>query len=70
MEADTAERQQTKIAENVIAGYQGGEEMPLGPYLGLVGAYNAALVAFLLATKRMEACFPNGWMQRTFCFWV
>ena len=37
--------------EGIFAGYKGGKEMPLGGYAALVGIYNAAFAAMLLAAK-------------------
>lgn len=38
-------------AENVIAGYKGGDEMPLLGYLTLLGVFNSALLGVLAASE-------------------
>ena len=38
--------------EEIFAGYKGGEEMPLAGYAALMGIYNAAFLALLLAAAR------------------
>jgi hypothetical protein len=45
--------------EGVFAGYKGGNEMPLAGYATLVGVYNAAFAAMLLAAKNSGRKFPD-----------
>jgi hypothetical protein len=42
-----------------FAGYKGGEEMPLAGYAALLGLYNAAFAAALLATKNAGRQSPE-----------
>jgi Protein of unknown function (DUF1360) len=46
-------------AESLVAGYKGGEEMPLAGYVTLVGVYNAAFAAMLLAAKNSGRDLPK-----------
>lgn len=46
--------QNLKDDESIIAGYKGGEEMPLGGYATLVGAFSAGLLALLLAAENKK----------------
>lgn len=43
----------------VVAGYHGGEEMPLAAFAGLIGLYGASFGAFLLATKQRDRPLPE-----------
>jgi hypothetical protein len=43
----------------LLAGYKGGEEMPLTGYATLIGVYNAALAAALLAAKQSGRDLPD-----------
>src|SRR5437667_8524916 len=45
--------------EELVAGYKGGEKMPLAGYATLVGVYNAAFAAMLLAAKNSGHDFPK-----------
>ncbi|MDQ3323891.1 MAG: DUF1360 domain-containing protein [Acidobacteriota bacterium] len=44
--------------EEIFAGYKGGEEMPLASYAALLGIYNAAFLALLLAAQKSEDRLP------------
>ena len=46
-------------AQGLFAGYKGGEEMSLGGYAALVGIYNAAFAAMLLAAKNSGRQLPK-----------
>lgn len=46
-------------AQGLFAGYKGGEEMSLGGYAALVGIYNAAFAAMLLAAKNSGRQVPQ-----------
>ena len=50
--------QESSVAE-VFAGYQGGKEMPLASYATLLGIYNAAFAALLLAANNSEHQLPE-----------
>ncbi|MCA1613452.1 MAG: DUF1360 domain-containing protein [Acidobacteria bacterium] len=43
----------------VLAGYKGGEEMPLAGYAALLGVYNAAFAGLLLAAKQSGRGLPE-----------
>jgi Protein of unknown function (DUF1360) len=43
----------------LFAGYKGGEEIPLAGYATLVGVYNGALAAALLAAKQSGRELPD-----------
>ncbi len=45
--------------QGIFAGYKGGEKMPLGGYATLVGVYNAAFAAMLLAAKESNQKLPE-----------
>jgi hypothetical protein len=45
--------------EEIFAGYKGGEEMPLASYAVLLGIYNAAFGALLLAAQNSEDELPD-----------
>ena len=44
--------------EDLFAGYKGGEEMPLGSYAKVLGVYNAAFVALLVAAQSSGRRLP------------
>ena len=54
MDQTIRDRQETNGLERIVSGYEGGEEMQLGPYLGFIGVYGLALAAFLAAAQRRE----------------
>ncbi len=45
--------------QGLLAGYKGGQEMPLAGYATLLGVYNAALAAALLAAKQSGRDLPE-----------
>ncbi len=45
-------------AAKLFEGYNGGKEMPLAGYAGLVGIYNAAFAALLVAARRAGKELP------------
>ena len=45
--------------QGLFVGYQGGEEMPLAGYATLLGVYNAALAAALLAANQSGRALPE-----------
>jgi hypothetical protein len=45
--------------QGLFAGYKGGEEMPLAGYATLIGIYNAAFAAMLLAAKNAGCQLPE-----------
>ena len=47
------------LGEEIFAGYKGGEEMPLAGYAALLGIYNAAFLALLLAAQNSEDGLPE-----------
>src|SRR5256885_8677811 len=47
------------VFEELVAGYKGGETMPLAGYATLVGVYNAAFAVMLLAVKNSGRSFPK-----------
>ena len=47
------------LVEDLVAGYKGGEKMPLAGYATLVGVYNAAFAAMLLAAKNSGHDLPK-----------
>jgi hypothetical protein len=49
----------TETDDGLFAGYKGGEEMPLAGYATLVGVYNAAFAAALLAAKQSGRELPD-----------
>jgi hypothetical protein len=52
---------QSKAADQgLFAGYKGGKEMPLAGYATLIGVYNAALAAGLLAAKQSGRDLPEN----------
>jgi hypothetical protein len=51
--------QSKETNQGLFAGYKGGEEMPLAGYATLVGVYNAALAAALLAAKQSGRDLPE-----------
>jgi len=46
-------------SREIFAGYKGGEEMPLASYAVLLGIYNAAFLALLLAAQNSEDGLPE-----------
>lgn len=50
---------QRRSEKDVFAGYKGGEEMPLAGYATLLGIYNAAFAAMLLAAKKSGKQLPE-----------
>ncbi len=51
------EKQQSGV--EIFAGYKGGDEMPLAGYATLLGIYNAAFLALLLAAQNSEDGLPE-----------
>ncbi len=51
--------QKPSALEEIVAGYRGGDETPLAGYATLVGVYNAAFAAMLLAAKNSGKEFPE-----------
>lgn len=51
--------QSTESDVGLFVGYKGGEEMPLTGYATLVGVYNAAFAAALLAAKQSGRELPD-----------
>ena|SRR5437868_3095919 len=47
------------VIEEIVAGYKGEEEMPLAGYATLLGVYNAAFAAMLLAAKNSGRDLPK-----------
>src|SRR6266576_412411 len=47
------------LVEELVAGYKGGPEMPLAGYATLVGVYNTAFAAMLLAAKNSGRDLPD-----------
>src|SRR2546429_3604220 len=58
MSEDAVAKEENVFAE-LVAGYKGGEEMPLAGYATLVGLYNAAFAAMLLAAKNSGRDLPE-----------
>ncbi len=58
MEQDVQEHQVNGL-ERTVQGYEGGEAMQLGPYLGFMGLYLVAMAGFLAAAERREE-FPES----------
>ena len=48
-----------RFGEEIFAGYKGGEEMPLAGYAALLGIYNAAFLALLLAARNSDDGLPE-----------
>jgi hypothetical protein len=48
-----------QTAEQMVKGYKGGKEMPLGGYAALVGIYNAAFAGMLLAARTSGRKLPD-----------
>lgn len=48
-----------RTVEQAVEGYKGGKEMPLGGYATLVGIYNAAFAAMLLAARNSGRKLPD-----------
>ena len=57
-EEDVADKKESAF-EELVAGYKGGETMPLAGYATLVGVYNAAFAAMLLAVKNSGRSLPK-----------
>ncbi len=51
--------QANEVNQGLLAGYKGGQEMPLAGYATLLGVYNAALAAALLAAKQSGRDLPE-----------
>ena len=51
--------EERRSGEEFFAGYKGGEEMPLAGYAALLGIYNAAFLALLLAAQNSEDGLPE-----------
>ena len=58
-EENAVPKRENAFAE-LVAGYKGGEKMPLAGYATLVGVYNAAFAAMLLAAKNSGREFPKN----------
>ncbi len=52
-------KKRLESGEEIFAGYKGGEEMPLASYAVLLGIYNAAFLALLLAARNSEDGLPE-----------
>ena len=52
-------RARTEQARQIISGYGGQAEQPLGPYLALAGIFNLSFAAFLLAARQMKRPLPD-----------
>ncbi|MDQ3138744.1 MAG: DUF1360 domain-containing protein [Gemmatimonadota bacterium] len=50
---------QAGSVQEVIAGYNGGDEMPLVPYAGIMGVYTAAFAGLLLAARSSGRRLPE-----------
>ena len=59
MSEEDAVAKEENVFEELVAGYKGGEEMPLAGYATLVGIYNAAFAAMLLAAKNSSRDHPK-----------
>ena len=59
MSEEDAVARKENVFEELVAGYKGGEEMPLAGYATLVGIYNAAFAAMLLAAKNSGRDLPK-----------
>jgi hypothetical protein len=62
MTQEHQEKQTPKTQESdqgLLAGYKGGEEMPLAGYATLLGIYNAAFAAMLLAAQKSGRDLPE-----------
>jgi hypothetical protein len=62
MTQESQERQALQSQESdqgLFAGYKGGEEMPLAGYATLLGVYNMAFAALLLAAKNSDRRLPE-----------
>ena len=53
------EENEDQTRSGILAGYKGGEEMPLGSFAALVGVYGAAFGGFLLALNRSGRKLPE-----------
>ncbi len=51
--------QANEANQGLLAGYKGGQEMPLAGYATLLGVYNATLAAALLAAKQSGRDLPK-----------
>lgn len=51
--------EERRFGESIFAGYKGGEEMPLARYAALLGIYNAAFLALLLAAQNSKEGLPE-----------
>lgn len=52
-------KKRLESGEEIFAGYKGGEEMPLASYAALLGIYNSAFLALLLAAQNSEDGLPE-----------
>ena len=59
MSEEDAVAKEENVFEELVAGYKGGEKMPLAGYATLVGVYNAAFAAMLLAVKNSGHDLPK-----------
>jgi len=57
MSQEDAVAREENVFEELVAGYKGGEEMPLAGYATLVGIYNAAFVAMLWQRRILVVIF-------------
>lgn len=57
-------RARTEQARQLVAGYGGQSEQPLGPYLALAGIFNLSFAAFLLAARQMKQPLPERFSAR------
>ena len=55
----SAPRSIAKAAESISVGYKGGEDMPLGAFSALMGAYGLAMGGFFLAAKLTKREMPK-----------
>lgn len=51
--------EERRFGEEIFACYKGGEEMPLAGYAALLGIYNAAFLALLLAARNSDDGLPE-----------
>src|SRR5437016_12540454 len=59
MAKENAGEKKENAFEEVVAGCKGGKKMPLAGYATLVGVYNAAFAAMLLAAKNSGRDLPK-----------
>ena len=62
--------EERRSGEEFFAGYKGGEEMPLAGYAALLGIYNAAFLALMLAAQNPKTDCLQKSISPIYFYWA